>query len=207
MLVAGSATHFLLALVIFYIAGLTTGLPRLAAQDYDLMKAKPVVGTVSQCVVVGFDLTKDRRLRDCRAGDPAAPARAAGLQKGDRILAVGGTPVATYGAFVRAVRGTPPGTVEITYRRAGETRTTSADLVATQRPPIDDPGDTEHLATVSAIGLSQKLPRFIDHYGPVAAVGGSVSFLGSNVQQTFAAVGKFPSKIPKLHRRHRRRAA
>ena len=198
VLVAGSATHFLLALVIFYIAGLTTGLPDLAAQDYDLMKAKPVVGSVSTCVIVGFDLNKDRRLRDCRAGDPAAPARAAGLQKGDRILAVGGTPVATYGEFVKAVRGTPPGPVEITYRRDGETRTTTADLVATQRPPIDDPTDIQHLTTVSAIGLSQKLPTFIDHYGPVTAVGGSASFLGSNVEQTFAAVGKFPSKIPKL---------
>jgi membrane-associated protease RseP (regulator of RpoE activity) len=196
--VAGSATHFLLALIIFYIAGLTTGLPSLAAQDYDLMKAKPVVGTVSKCVVVDFDLTKDKVLRDCRAGDPVAPARAAGLQKGDRILAVGGTPVTTYAEFVKAVRGTPPGPVEITYRRDGETRTTTADLVATQRPPIDDPTDTKHLATVSAIGLSQKLPKFIDHFGPVTAVGGSASFLGSNVEQTFAAVGKFPSKIPKL---------
>src|SRR3954447_18258698 len=40
VLVAGSATHFALALIIFYIAGLTTGLPSLAAQDFDLMKAR-----------------------------------------------------------------------------------------------------------------------------------------------------------------------
>lgn len=198
VLVAGSATHFLLAVVVFYIAGLTTGLPNLAAQDFDLMKAKPVVGTVSKCVVVDYDLTEDKRLRDCRAGDPAAPARAAGLQKGDRILTVGGKQVSTYGEFVKAVRGTPPGPVAITYRRDGETRTTTAGLVATRRPPLDHPTDTKNLTTVSAIGLSQKLPRFIDHYGPAAGVGGAVSFLGSSVEQTFAAVGKFPSKIPKL---------
>jgi membrane-associated protease RseP (regulator of RpoE activity) len=198
VLVAGSATHFLLAVIVFYIAGLTTGLPNLAVQDFDVMKAKPVVGSVSKCVVADFDLTADKNLRDCRAGDPAAPARAAGLQRGDRILAIGGAPVSTYGEFVKAVRASPPGPVGVTYRRDGATRSTTADLVSTRRPSLDEPADTKHLTTVSAIGLSQKLPRFIDHYGPVAGVGGAVSFLGSSVEQTFAAVGKFPSKIPKL---------
>lgn len=198
VLVAGSATHFLLAVIVFYIAGLTTGLPHLAAQNFDLMKAKPVVGTVSACVVVDYDRTKDGALRNCRADDLEAPARAAGLQHGDRILAVGGRPVSTYGGFVRTVRATPPGPVEITYRRNGATRTTTATLVATRRPAFDDPSAAKGLTTVSAIGLSQKLPKLIDHYGAVAGVGGAVSFLGSNVTQTFAAVGKFPSKIPKL---------
>jgi membrane-associated protease RseP (regulator of RpoE activity) len=198
VLVAGSATHFLLAVVIFYIAGITTGLPNLAAADYDQMAAKPVVGTVSTCVVVGYELTKDGALRACRPGDPAAPAAAAGLQKGDRILAVGGTPVSTYREFVRTVRAAPTGPTEVTYRRDGVTHTTTADLISSQRPALDDPRATKGLDTVSSIGLSQRLPRFIDHFGPVSAIGGSVSFLGSNVEQTFAAVGKFPSKIPKL---------
>jgi membrane-associated protease RseP (regulator of RpoE activity) len=197
VLVAGSATHFVLAVVVFYIAALTTGLPNLAAQDYDLLKAKPVVGTVADCVVVGYDRTPEGSLRDCRASDPAAPARAAGLERGDRILAVGGDRVATYEAFVKAVRSRPAGPVEITYRRDGQVRTTTATLVATQRPPLDDPESTD-LSTVSAIGLSQRLPRFVDHFGPVTGVGGTVSYLGSTVEQTFAAVAKFPSKIPKL---------
>ncbi len=198
VLVAGSATHFLLAVVIFYLAALTTGLPNLAAQDYDVLGSKPVVGSVAKCVIVDFDVAPDGGLRACRPGDPVAPSRAAGLERGDLVLAVGDRRVSTYGEFVRAVRGTPPGPVELTYRRAGETRTTTADLVATRRPALDAPTDTTDLTTVSAIGLSARLPRLINHFGPVEGVGASVSYLGSTVDQTFAAVAKFPSKIPKL---------
>ncbi len=37
-----------------------------------------------------FDRTPDGALRACRDSDPAAPAKAAGLQHGDRIIAVNG---------------------------------------------------------------------------------------------------------------------
>src|SRR3989337_1315272 len=52
---AGSLTHFLLALVIFYIAAISTGLPNPARQSFDPLAAKPVVGQVSPCVVVGYE--------------------------------------------------------------------------------------------------------------------------------------------------------
>jgi membrane-associated protease RseP (regulator of RpoE activity) len=198
VLVAGSATHFLLALLIFYAAAITTGLPNPAAQSFDTMTAKPVVGQVSDCVVQGYDVTEDKRLRDCRASDPEAPARLAGLQHGDRILAVGGTTITTYGDLVRALRSSPAGPVEISYRRNGVERTTTADLVATRRPALDAKDDKGPLQTVSAIGLSVRQPRYVLHYSPAGAVGGAVSFLGTSVEQTFQAVAKFPSKIPKL---------
>jgi membrane-associated protease RseP (regulator of RpoE activity) len=57
---------------------------------------------------------------------------------------------------------------------------------------------TGPLETVSAIGISVRYPKRILQYGPVTAIEGSVSFLGSTVKQTFKAVAAFPSKIPKL---------
>jgi RIP metalloprotease RseP len=89
VLVAGSATHFALALVVFYIAAVSTGLPNPAAQSFDALKAPPVIGQVSDCIVTEFDLTADGALRDCRPGDPASPASEAGLRPGDRVTAVG----------------------------------------------------------------------------------------------------------------------
>lgn len=198
VLVAGSATHFVLALVIFYIAAITTGLPNPAAQSFEALQAEPVIGEVSECVVPGFDLTPDGALRDCRDSDPAAPAAQAGLQPGDRIVSIGGSTVTTYGDVVREIRATPPGPVELDYVRAGERRSTTADLVATQRPALDDRTGAGELQTVSAIGISVRTPELILDYGPGAAVGGSVSFLGESVEQTFRAVAAFPSKIPKL---------
>ena len=162
------------------------------------MTAKPVVGQVSDCVVQGYELTKDNALRACRASDPEAPARVAGLQHGDRILSVGGATITTYGDLVRALRSSPAGPVEISYRRDGVERTTTADLVATRRPALDATDGKGPLQTVSAIGLSVRQPRYVLHYGAAGAVGGAVSFLGTSVEQTFQAVAKFPSKIPKL---------
>ena len=78
VLVAGSVTHFLLALLLAYAAAVTTGLLNPAAATFDPLKAKPVVGQVSDCVVPGWDLTKDKSLRDCRAGDPAGGSRSPG---------------------------------------------------------------------------------------------------------------------------------
>ena len=77
VLVAGSVTHFLLALVIFYIAAISTGLPNPALQSFDPLAAKPVVGQVSPCVVVGYETGPQGGLRGCRDSDPVSPAKAA----------------------------------------------------------------------------------------------------------------------------------
>lgn len=196
VLVAGSFTHFVLAIAVFFIAAFTTGLPNPAAQSFDALKAEPVIGRVTQCVVPGFDLTESGALRGCRAGDPVAPARAAGLQRGDQVVSVGGERIVTYGDLVETVRATPPGSVEIVYLRDGERRSVTTDLVATQRPPVGEPqGD---LQSVSAIGVSVKAPRLTLHYSALAAAPASVWYLGQSVELTFEAIGRFPSKIPKL---------
>jgi membrane-associated protease RseP (regulator of RpoE activity) len=198
VLVAGSATHFALALVIFYVAAITTGLPNPAVQSFDALKAPPVIGQVSDCIVQEFDVTADGALRDCRAGDPVSPAREAGLRRGDRVTSVGGTAIGTYGDLVRTIRSSDAGPVEVTYVRDGRTRTTTADLLATQRPALDDESGTGELQRVSSIGIQVRTPRPVLDYGVVAGAGGAVSFLGESVEQTFHAVAAFPSKIPKL---------
>jgi membrane-associated protease RseP (regulator of RpoE activity) len=195
VLVAGSLTHFGLAIVIFYIAALSTGLPNPVAMHFDAATAKPIVGEVSDCVVPDYTIVGGD-LRKCRASDPVGPAKAAGLQRGDRVLSVGGTPVATYGDFVEQVRTSPAGPVAIVYVRDGVRHTTEASLVATRRPEF---GKSDgKLSDVSAIGLSVRYPKAVLGYGPAAALPASLSFTGESIQQTFQAVGAFPSKIPKL---------
>ena len=44
----------------------------------------------------------------CPAGAPAQPAKRAGLQQGDRVVAVDGAPVTTFDGFVEAIRCTGP---------------------------------------------------------------------------------------------------
>jgi membrane-associated protease RseP (regulator of RpoE activity) len=195
VLVAGSVTHFLIALVLFFFAAWTTGLPNLASLSFDQTKAAPVIGTVSDCVVRTWDIDKSGNLRDCRPGDPVAPAKAAGLLPGDQVVSLGGAPVATYGELVKKIRATPAGPVSLVYVRDGEQHTTTLDLVAAQRPTA---GTTGKLSTVSFAGISVAGPDSILHYTVAQSPAASVWYLGQTVQQTFTAIGHFPSRIPVL---------
>ena len=192
VLVAGSATHFLLAMFIFFAMAFTTGLPNPALATFQATEASPVIGVVTDCVVQDFD----DGFRECRAGDPVGPAKAAGLRAGDRIVSVGGVPTPTYGDVVDEVRSSPAGSVAVVYERAGERRTVTTDLLATQRPPVGE--STGQLETVSAIGVSVATPSATLGYGVVDAVPASVWYVGQTVEQTFQAIARFPSKIPKL---------
>jgi membrane-associated protease RseP (regulator of RpoE activity) len=196
VLVAGSATHFLLAIVIFFLMAPTTGLPNPALASYDPLKQPATIGTVSSCVVVGYDVDKNGYLRDCRAGDPTSPAAAAGLRSGDQITKVGSTPVSTYGELVTAIRATPAGPTPITYLRDGSEQTATVDLVATQRRPVG--GKPDEVKTVSALGVTATVPPLTLHYSLLGAVPASVWYVGETVGQTFSAIGRFPAKIPKL---------
>jgi membrane-associated protease RseP (regulator of RpoE activity) len=195
VLVAGSATHFLLAIVIFYFAAITTGLPNPAAQTFEATTAKPVIGQVTACVVQKYDIVKND-LRGCRASDPVGPAKIAGLRHGDRIVSIGGTPVTTYGDVVDTVRASPAGPVDVVYVRDGVRRTATVDLISTQRPKVDDPQGK--LSTVSAMGVQVRYPRFILHSSAIGGLGAATGYTGFNITQTFKALGSFPSKIPNL---------
>jgi membrane-associated protease RseP (regulator of RpoE activity) len=195
VLIAGSATHFVLAIVIFYFAAITTGLPNPAALSFEPTEAKPVVGLVTPCVVQDYDIVNGD-LRDCKASDPPGPAKAAGLRRGDLIVSIGGKPVPTYGDVVSTIRTSPAGPVEVVYVRDGQRRTATVDLVSTQRPKL---GETSgKTSTVSAMGVQVRYPKSVLHHSAIGGVGAATSFTGYNITATFKAVGAFPSKIPKL---------
>jgi membrane-associated protease RseP (regulator of RpoE activity) len=190
VLSAGSLTHFLLAFVLLYIGAVWLGLPNPARATYDPSNQPAYVGATAACVVPD---DAQGNIRACTASDPVGPAKAAGLKDGDRITAIGGMPVATYDDLVATVRKTPAGKpVEVTYIRDGQQATTAVTLVSTQRVI----GST--LTTVSAIGVTPAFPEAILHYGPVSGIRGAASFTGTLFEETFKAIGRFPSKIPKL---------
>jgi len=72
------------------------------------------------------DGSSQAQLRQVAAGGPAAKA---GLQAGDVVTAINGTPVSTTEALIATVRTHQPGEkVQVTYRRGGTTRTASVTL-------------------------------------------------------------------------------
>ena len=180
VLSAGSLTHFALGIVLVYIMAVSTGLP-------NLNSAPPpaVVSEVSQCLSTAPD-------GSCAPSDPA-PARDAGLQPGDRILAVEGMPVADFEELTAATRPRS-GATDFLVERGGRQQTLTVDVAQVPVSALGGTGDER----VGAVGISPELgPRTLE-YGPVDAVGETFSFTGTMFANTWEGLKQFPQKVPLL---------
>lgn len=192
VLSAGSLTHFALGFVLLYVCALVAGLP------VDPRTEPARIEAVASCVVVPYDTTASGDLRDCRADDPAGPAKAAGIRAGDRIVAVGGRATPTQVDMLKAIRTAPPGRTPVTYIRDGKRQQVTIDLVTVSRPPLDSTGAATKREQVSAIGVLLEQPPPSRTYGPVDSLGQSAYFTGQFFRGTFTALARFPQKIPPL---------
>jgi membrane-associated protease RseP (regulator of RpoE activity) len=184
---AGSITHFLLAFLALWFVAMFMGLPNPALPHRDL--SEPPVVAVQKCVIIANEP------RECAAGDPASPATGV-LRDGDLITSVNGTPVKTWEQTVAAIRPLPPGTdAHLVVLRNGVSTPLTVKPTAVQRPTADGKG----VQTVSALGLglTATVPLNVK-YGPVDALGASVTQSKQAVVATFSAMKKFPQKLPKL---------
>lgn len=192
VMLAGSATHFVLAIVLLWLALSAFGLQR----SVPAAGAPARLAAISDCVVVDYQTAPNGGLRGCRDGDPVAPAKAAGLQAGDTITAVGATPTPTLAAFQDAMRRAG-GAVPITYTRDGSTRTTTVSPVVAQRPPVGAT-DAATLVGTPTIGVVGDLPTTLVRQGPVEGLGSAFETTGSMLKATFTSLASIPSKVPAL---------
>jgi membrane-associated protease RseP (regulator of RpoE activity) len=177
VLAAGSFTHFVLGFIVLYFMAISMGLPNISD--------KPVIKEVSDCV---RSATTAQEWNDptCGPADPA-PAKTAGVQPGDEVVAIDGTPTDTWQDLLAAVQRSE-GPTEFRVLRDGEALTLTVDVAKVTRPTTE--GGTEQ---VGAIGASQELML---PYGPVDAFGGSTAFTGELLVQTWQRLLEFPEKIP-----------
>jgi regulator of sigma E protease len=98
---------------------------------------------------------------------PGSPAERAGLAVGDRIVAVGGTPVADFPALVKQVQPQPGKTLEFTVERSGERVVVPVEVDAQQ----------EGSKLVGRIGVRPASPGAIpedmrtrERFGPVVSL-------------------------------------
>jgi membrane-associated protease RseP (regulator of RpoE activity) len=178
VLVAGSLTHFVLALLILFIAVTAVGIPDQRAW----------VGEVLPCV------TTDASRTECRPSDPVSPASQVGLKADDRVLAVDGQRTPTYTDFVLAIRAAGPGPVDLRVQRGEQRLTLQPELVAVTRPALEGEG-TER---VGAIGVFADRER-TRTYGVVAGAGESIDLTGEMFVRTYEAIKDFPSRLAPLY--------
>src|SRR6516225_225451 len=178
VLSAGSAMHFLLALVLIFGLALSVGI----ANDNTTQ-----LGTVSTCVPKNVTALDNGT---CTGSDPVSPARQARLQAGDRVVAFNGHPVSNFnqlGAAIRAVPAWSP--VTITVKRDGK-------LVTLTTVAAGVPGRSGSYLGIAPAVVFQ-----------VASPLGAIDYAGTTFGQVLSgsvrAVAALPGALPKLFAKDR----
>ncbi len=180
-LCAGSFMHLVIGLVLFYVAFVAFG--EMVPND------KAVLGGVSTCVPV------QAATAACGPNDPTAPARAAQLQPGDRVVSVDGHPISTWGDLTTAIRAKPDAVLTLVVERDGvQLDPITVHTVSRQRPDTAHP---DKPVQVGVIGITPP-PEDLVRYGPVQAVGKTVSQTGSLLGASVSAVAQLPAKVGQL---------
>ncbi|HEU5427528.1 MAG TPA: M50 family metallopeptidase [Actinocrinis sp.] len=178
---AGSITHFLIALVLFFLSPMLFGVQK--------ADASAKVGHVAAC------LTSEGTPQDsCTAGAKQSPAAAAGLATGDLITTVNGAHIANFDALTTALHQLPanqPATITFTDPQGGRH---TATIVPIGVKSVTYPDG--HTASGSLVGLGPD--AYTQHYNPISAAGYSGRQFGSAIVGTFKGLGSIPAAIPKL---------
>ncbi|MEU7555235.1 site-2 protease family protein [Streptomyces sp. NPDC044571] len=175
---AGPFMNLVLALAVFFGVWMTFGVDRTTTQ----------VGTVSPCVI-----QQSEKREVCRDGDPVAPAKAAGLRAGDRIVAFDGHRVTDWAALQKRIRDTV-GPATVTVVRDGQSLTLPVNLIENKVAKTDGHGGyvKGQYVTAGWLGFS---PR--SEIAPLT-FGQSVDRMGDVVDNSVQGLVKLPSKIPAL---------
>jgi membrane-associated protease RseP (regulator of RpoE activity) len=163
-------------MVLVYALAVSAGLPNL--------RNTPVVGELS-CAANQVSATE---LAPCTPGVPE-PALAAGLQRGDRLVSVAGTPTPTWPDAVMAIRAAG-GPTPVVVERSGQEIGLTIDVARVTR--LDANGAA---LTVGAIGAGQQA---IFMYGPLTAVPATLEFTGEMFRNVWQGILSFPERIPAL---------
>jgi membrane-associated protease RseP (regulator of RpoE activity) len=180
VMVAGSFMHFALAFVL--LLGLALGIGRV---NYNANTNS--IGAVSSCVPASVKLYEQG---SCAGSKGASPARKAGIQAGDKIIAVGGTAVHNWTQLGVAIRAQPTGKpVSVTVVRNGKQLTLHAT-------PTKIPG-----CKGSCIGIGEAV--VFQRSSPVGAVTYAGSAFGQVLVGSAEAFAKLPAALPDLFHKNR----
>lgn len=89
---------------------------------YGLPQVAPKVGALSTCVPTSAP-TLQVPQPDCKPGDPVSPSKQAGLQVGDRVVAINGAKVITWEQVSDAIRDSHGAALTFVVQRAGTDKT------------------------------------------------------------------------------------
>ncbi|MGV9879278.1 M50 family metallopeptidase [Streptomyces sp. NPDC003006] len=175
---AGPFMNLVLAVAIFLGVMMTFGISSQTTQ----------VSKVSDCVI-----QQSENRAKCEKGDKAAPAKAAGLKPGDKIVAFQGRSVDDWSTLQTKIRDTI-GPATITVERDGERVDLHANLIKNQVTKTDGDG-----AYVEGKYVYAGFLGFTPATGIVQqSFGDSVERMGDMMENGVESIIALPSKVPDL---------
>ena len=164
-----------------------------AFMGYGISKSTTVVGQVEDCVISAADSSHRPADNPCRATDPVAPAKKAGLKAGDRFLSFDGTPVHSWSQLSDEIRDHPDRTVTVVVLRHGKQVTLHPHLTTNTVSKTDSDGNPVD-GTMKA-GFFGFAPA--SHIQPLGFVD-SVDHMGDMARQGVDSLVSLPERIPDL---------
>ena len=150
----------------------------------------PVITTtvdeVSDCVVAVTPENRDQPQRKCTDADPVAPAKQAGIQPGDEILAFNGEQVESWEELTTLIRGNADGDARILVERDGEQVTLTTNTTVSARP---ESAESDRIVEVGFLGVVPE--QVIEKQGPVFVV----TTMGEYTWRTLEALAQLPVKL------------
>ncbi len=150
-----------------------------------------LVGSVSTCIIpAGVDRT------DCAPGDAVAPAVAAGIEPGDRVLAVDGVATSGWVDVAEAIRAHPDEPIRLTVERGGQQLDLDATPLLSQNYALDADGKPvigadgkPELADVGVLGIRPGTENV--RQSPLAVL----PAVGDNIGQVVGAIVTLPQRV------------
>jgi membrane-associated protease RseP (regulator of RpoE activity) len=176
---AGPFMNLVLAVAVFLGVMMTFGV-----QDQTTTVSK-----ISDCVI-----QQSENRTKCAKDDPAAPAKAAGLQPGDRIVGFNGTRITDWSVLQNDIRDHPGEDVALTVEREGRQIDLKAHLIRNQVSKTDSDG-----AYVQGEYVYAGFLGFTPATGIVQqSFGQSVDRMGDMMENGVESLIALPGKIPAL---------
>ena len=169
----GPLVNVLIAVVLF------TGLFTI----YGDSVAQTTISTVTDCVIPADQATADRK---CTDSDKVSPAKQAGFQVGDKIVAFNGTTIDSWDQLTPLIRANTDKAATIVVERNGQQLTLHTSTIVNQ--VLDKPGSDKYVS-VGFLGVSpeSKVER--------QSVGYALDKMGGYTVSTVQALGRFPQKL------------
>ena len=158
---------------------------------FGVAQPSTTLGSVSACALPA---TSERQ--DCAPDDPIAPGAEAGLQPGDRIVAIEGEPVESWDSVLTVVRDAAGVPLDVEVARDGEAVLTTVTPLLTERYVVDDRGqiveNSDGELQTQQVGFIGIAPAVETVQQPATAV---LPAVGDNVSAVVGIIANLPQRL------------